>query len=29
LTLEAARVVEVTSSDHNPLRVRFSLKSEG
>lgn len=29
LTLEKARVVEVTSSDHNPLRVRFRLNRDG
>ena len=29
LTLEKARVVEVISSDHNPLRVRFRLNREG
>jgi len=29
LTLEEARVVEVTSSDHNPLRVRFRLNRDG
>ena len=29
LTLEEARVDEVTSSDHNPLRVRFRLNRDG
>jgi endonuclease/exonuclease/phosphatase (EEP) superfamily protein YafD len=29
LTLEEARVVEVTSSDHNPLLVRFRLDRDG
>ena len=29
LTLEEALVIEVTSSDHNPLLVRFRLNSEG
>jgi endonuclease/exonuclease/phosphatase (EEP) superfamily protein YafD len=28
LTVESARVIEVTSSDHNPLRVRFRLMDE-
>jgi endonuclease/exonuclease/phosphatase (EEP) superfamily protein YafD len=28
LTLEEARVVEVTSSDHNPLLLRFRLNRE-
>ena len=29
LRLEEARVIEVTSSDHNPLLVRFKLNDEG
>ena len=29
LTLEEALVIEVTSSDHNPLLVRFRLNNEG
>ena len=29
LTLEEALVIEVTSSDHNPLQVRFRLKGKG
>jgi endonuclease/exonuclease/phosphatase (EEP) superfamily protein YafD len=29
LRLEEARVIEVTSSDHNPLLVRFNLNDEG
>jgi endonuclease/exonuclease/phosphatase (EEP) superfamily protein YafD len=29
LTLEEAEVIEVTSSDHNPLWIRFRLNDQG